>query len=150
MLRVELGMPSTKGLGAEAIELLRPALREFVQEAATSLRDNIVRKVSGTGRGKLYTRDGRTHRASAPGEAPARDVGSSGSAQFGAYANSWDTDTKEGPTYIEGRVGSTMFRAGVALGAMLEWGTRYIKPRPHVGPAVAQWKRELDRKISGR
>lgn len=145
MLRVEFDLPSSKGMGEEAQKLLRPALREFVQGAAGSLSSMIRTKVGGRGRGRTYTRSGRTHQASAPGEPPARDVGSTASSEFGSYADSWDWDTNEKPTFIEGRIGSSMWKN---LGRLLEYGTSKMRPRPHVKPAVEVWKKRLERDIA--
>lgn len=66
------------------------------------------------------------HRASAPGESPATDTG------FLATAIR-ARETEETATTIKGQV-----VADAKYAAALEFGTRKIKPRPFLAPALAE------------
>ncbi|HLM58179.1 MAG TPA: hypothetical protein VK422_18900 [Pyrinomonadaceae bacterium] len=72
----------------------------------------------------------RIHRASAPGEAPAVDLGE--------LANSYST-TING---LRASVGSPLEKA-----ALLEGGTRMIAPRPAAGPAAERAREPFTRRV---
>jgi len=82
--------------------------------------------------GRIYTRRGVTHQASAPGEPPASNTG--------RLVNSIQTvyDTKN----LTGTVGTS-----VEYGGYLEFGTQTIEPRPFLRPALATHRRSLSRII---
>lgn len=83
--------------------------------------NEIVLELSNPGTGRLYKRKGSEHRASAPGEPPAPDTG--------AYRASWWWEA--GPR--ESSVGTND-----EIGEYLEFGTRFMAPRPHVRPVIAR------------
>lgn len=81
--------------------------------------------MTGTKSGRVYARPGgKSHRASAPGEAPATDKG--------FLANSIRSAPEQGLTW---RVS-----AGMGYAAPLELGSRRVAPRPFLAPALASVK----------
>ena len=125
---------------------LRRALREFginadreiaqiVNGTAQNIRTHAIKSIQrGTKSGIVYekTSPKRTHKASAPGEAPATDTG--------LLANSIQAD-------IEGRQ-ATVF-TNTEYAPWLEFGTQSIEPRPFMFPAMEQerpkWEARLNR-----
>ena len=125
---------------------LKAALREFginadkelaaiVRGTAQNVRSHAIKSIQrGTKSGIVYekTNPNRTHRASAPGEAPATDTGRLVSS---IKAN------------IEGK--SAEVEAATEYAAYLEFGTRTIEPRPFLFPALEQerpkWNERLNR-----
>lgn len=125
---------------------LKRALREFginadkelaaiVRGTAQNVRSNAIKSIQrGTKSGIEYEKYSprRTHRASAPGEAPATDTGRLvGSIQ----AN------------IEGK--SAEVSANTEYAAYLEFGTRTIEPRPFLFPALEQERPAWERRLNG-
>ena len=95
-----------------------------VKKTATDIQAAAIQKMSGGKSGRVYKRGQKTHQASAPGEAPAIDSGD--------YAGSAsDSPKMVGPTEAEVR-----FSAEHA--ALEEFGTKFIAPRPALGPAVEE------------
>ena len=125
---------------------LRKALREFginadreiagiVNGTAQNIRTHAIKSIQrGTKSGIVYekTSPKRTHKASAPGEAPATDTG--------LLANSIQAD-------IEGRQ-ATVF-TNTEYAPWLEFGTQSIEPRPFMFPAMEKerpkWESRLNR-----
>lgn len=87
--------------------------------------------------GRIYEKytPRRTHQASAPGEAPASDLG------FLA-ANIQPQPTKATPKGVFKKVNS-----GAIYSAALEFGTPAIEPRPFMRPALAEKKPEYEAAI---
>jgi len=85
--------------------------------------------------GTTYEKYGprRTHRSSAPGEAPATDTG--------GLVNSGFQEMDEGT--LEVRVGFAKFYA-----AFLEFGTRLMAKRPFLLPTVEEWRSRIAGVIS--
>lgn len=106
----------------------RVALDEVLQgsepatAAAIVLVDLIKQILSQPGGGRVYRRGGVTHTASLPGDPPAPDTG--------ALRRSIGFQIT-GP----GRVGVGV-EAGAPYWRFLEFGTRFIEPRPFLRPAV--------------
>ena len=100
--------------------------------AVMRIRNDIVRSLHHIGSGRLYQlyAPRRTHRASAPGEAPASDTGQ--------LANSYVAVQGRDAQGIYVELGTNQPRA-----AYLELGTRQIEPRPHFRPAVERGTRAL-------
>lgn len=86
---------------------------------------------SGPKTGRVYKRRKRRHQASAPGQAPATDRGQ--------LASSYRT-RKVGPGAY--RVGSSLKKAPA-----LEFGTRRMRPRPHLRPAFSRGKERLRKRM---
>lgn len=103
-----------------------------VQAQALDVRSDIQRRIQrGPKTGATYTRGGITHRASAPGEAPATDTGALvSSIQYRAV----DALTAE----IESRL---------AYASMLEFGTVHMDPRPSWTPAVEAKRADFTRRV---
>lgn len=109
-------------------------LANIVRGTAQNVRTNSIRSIQrGTKSGTVYEKidPRRTHRASAPGEAPATDTG--------RLANSIQAD-------IAGK-NATVF-TDVQYAPWLEFGTRTIEPRPFMFPALEQerpaWNKRLN------
>lgn len=85
---------------------------------------NAVKKLlSQPGRGRIYRRRRVAHRASAPNQAPAVDTGRL------RASYTWRTgDGVDGP-YVE--IGTN-----VKYAPFLEFGTRRMRPRPHLRPGI--------------
>lgn len=83
--------------------------------------------MTGTKSGQVYVRGTRSHRASAPGEAPANDTG--------RLVNSIRARLEQGLTW---RVG-----ADARYAAPLELGTNRIAPRPFLAPALESVKAQF-------
>lgn len=89
---------------------------ESVRTEAISLMQN------GPKTGRIYRRGGVEHQASAPGEAPAVNIGT----LIGSIATEYNFKT------LSGRV-----IARAPYGAYLEYGTERMEPRPFLRPALA-------------
>lgn len=126
MTRVELRIDGMQQLTEALRRFGERAVREVasaVDATGIELRGDIVRSYQrGIATGRTYQKYNprRTHRASAPGDAPARDTG--------RLVSSVDF-TRRGDTAVT--VGSQL-----AYASMLEFGTSRIAPRPAWVPAV--------------
>lgn len=125
---------------------LRAALRKFgvnadreiaqiVNGTAQNIRTHAIKSVQrGTKSGLVYekTSPKRTHKSSAPGEAPATDTG--------RLANSINAE-------IDGKKAEIV--ADTEYAAWLEFGTQSIEPRPFMLPAMEKerpkWEARLNR-----
>ncbi len=89
---------------------------------AMLVRNHAVKAVQkGPKTGRTYVKGTVTHQASAPGQAPATDTGNlAGSISWNVEASSLIADVF----------------AGAAYAVHLELGTRHIKPRPFLVPAL--------------
>jgi HK97 gp10 family phage protein len=94
------------------------------QKVATEARKSIL---SGQKSGRTYKRRSVTHRASAPGEAPASDTG--------RLVNSIHAEMA-GP----GEAAAISGSASVKYARMLEFGTTKMAPRPFFFPALEKSK----------
>jgi len=127
------------GIGKEAVDKLRPSLRNAVEDSVMHLANVIRVKVGGPGAGREYrrTKSGKVHRASLPGQPPARDMGD--------YVQSWSHEMSETDAEIVGRVGSSMWET---RGKNLEDGTKHMAPRPHVVPSIEEARPSIERRLS--
>jgi HK97 gp10 family phage protein len=97
--------------------------RTAVKKAAELVQATAVRSMDPPKHGREYPRaGGKTHTASAPGEAPARDIGE--------LANSIKVDIE--PDGLTGWIGKGMKEYGLYL----EMGTHKMEPRPFMTPAA--------------
>jgi HK97 gp10 family phage protein len=97
---------------------------DVVNGTAQNIRTTAIKSIQrGPKSGIVYdkTNPNRTHRASAPGQAPASDTG--------RLANSITAE-------ISGK--EATITAGTEYAAPLEFGTRDIEPRPFMVPAMEQ------------
>lgn len=98
-------------------------IRRVFSVTAIGITNRIKRSLHHVGGGRIYTRGGISHQASAPGEAPASDLGRL------AQSYVWVTGVDERGPYFE--VGTNSVYAPPQ-----EYGTSTIEPRPHFRPAV--------------
>lgn len=141
MITIEIEKPDLRLFGEECMALVRPVVRTVMADLALDLWQRMRIKLGGIGRGLFYTRMGRTHQASAPGDPPAKE--------FGDYLNSWTPVLLEEGDEITAGIYSEMFgEAGdPKRGRFLEYGTENMQPRPHVGPVSEEWEVEAQRKL---
>lgn len=122
-------------LGADMAE----RLQKEVALAAVDAANNARRSVREPGQGRTYEKanPNRTHRASAPGEAPAGDTG--------RLIASIKT-AKDGDGFIVG--------SDVRYSLFLEYGTRTIRERPFFRPAlkkaVAKWTKRVENLVGAK
>jgi len=95
-------------------------LTSAVQDTAERVRTGVVRSIQkGPKTGRVYQRGAISHRASAPGQAPATDQGD--------LASSYHR--------VDGRLVSAV-GSGLDKAPMLEFGTSKMQARPHLFPAL--------------
>lgn len=100
---------------------LRREASRIVRETAFGIEADIKAQMAEPKSGRTYVHPDRVHVASAPGEAPAVDIGD--------YTNSITTDAK--PMSLTATVYTVMDQS-----EHLEYGTVYMAPRPHFTPAA--------------
>lgn len=109
------------------------AVDEEVRKGAFVVQDTAVNSIKGGGKsGKAYKRGEKTHIASAAGQAPAADTGrldGSIMALKSIYGDGWLVGTS------------------IAYGKYLEFGTKDIKPRPWLVPALEKNRNAIENKI---
>jgi HK97 gp10 family phage protein len=117
--------------GAKFERLLDRAINATALEVISSVRRKIQR---GPKTGIVYEKikPKRTHRASAPGQPPATDMGALAS---------------RGNYYIRRGKMSATIGSNLAYAAYLEFGTRRIKPRPAWVPAVQENRAKFNDRI---
>jgi HK97 gp10 family phage protein len=99
-------------------------VQNIVDKAAGDIEQIAKKSMSAPKHGKVYKRGKKKHRASAPGEAPAIDIGK--------LSNSIEV-IKEG-------AGVDVVVVHSEYGAALEFGTEHIKARPFMDPAAQKVK----------
>lgn len=101
---------------------MRQAALRGVVIAAHEVRSEAIRLILETKKsGRIYTRRGVQHQASAPGEPPASDTGT--------LVNS--IDVVPNPATL-----SAVINASAQYARALEYGTQTIEPRPFMRPAL--------------
>lgn len=98
---------------------------------ATPMEEDIKRRLrTGSRTGRIVKRyhPERIHQASAPGEHPANDRG--------MLANSIEVDVD--PTQF-----NLTISAGAPYAQELEYGTRWMLPRPFLRPALTRWRERI-------
>lgn len=108
-------------------------LRTVVRSHAEMIREHIEKGMRSPKHGRFYYRPGRIHRASAPGESPAID--------FKKLVRSLDI------RYSRAGLFATIGTFGVKYGPFLEKGTRKMKARPFVAPAVRAYATRFQRAV---
>jgi HK97 gp10 family phage protein len=106
---------------------------DVVNGTAQNIRTTAIKSIQrGPKSGIVYdkTNPNRTHRASAPGQAPASDTG--------RLANSITAE-------ISGK--EATITAGTEYAAPLEFGTRDIEPRPFMVPAMEQERPKFNARL---
>ncbi len=122
-MRITIGQPPALNLAGLADEVRREVLLTM-QAGMQIIANDAKRAVANPPKsGRIYSRRGITHQASAPGEAPATDTGALiASIRAGA--------TLDGEK-IEG-----VIEARMPYAVWLEYGTRKMQPRPFLTPAI--------------
>ena len=106
----------------------RQAQQDGLEEGARIVESYAKTEMASGKSGETYTRgNGRTHQASAPGEAPAID--------YGNLVNSVQISEVTPERAIIG--------TGVEYAEHLEFGTSRMAPRPFLRPAVDEHEREI-------
>lgn len=131
--------------GLDRIDRATQRVRDLVAKEITTALYLSAKKVereakesilAGNKTGRVYKRRTVTHRASAPGEAPASDTGRLVNSIHG------ELDTaKPGEAFV------VAGRGAVKYAAMLEFGTVKIAPRPFLHPALEKSRRWIAERI---
>ena len=131
----------------EGLQELQNAIREATQETqakiemvveatASDIRNATVRRIQrGPASGEIYKSKGskeKLHQASAPGEAPATDIGT----LAGSYS------VIDGDTPLTKYVSTDLDYA-----YFLEFGTINMAPRPHLLPSVEESRRNFEQRL---
>ncbi len=106
-------------------------LRSALGEGETILKRNILAQ---EGTGRIYTRGGRKHQASSPGQSPALDSG-----YLRGNTNANPNLREEGPDLVGEIVSNTEYSEA------LELGTERMAARPFLGPLGTDHRPELQR-----
>jgi len=133
MSNVKVKINSKKAIDKKDIEeRVEASCKALVEEIQQSLD-----KPGKPGTGRVYVRDGKMHRASTPGQPPAKDTGTLGeSIEYKVTEEGYD---------VVGLVGST---ADYAI--YLEFGTSKMAARPFLRPVLENKKKEIvDKFVEG-
>lgn len=135
IVRIKLeGKKTMQAALREMSDDVRQAASKAVLGTAMELRGDVVKSIqSGPASGRTYRKynPSRTHRASAPGQAPMSDTG--------RLASSITFDTRGDLTAIVG--------SAIVYAVYLEYGTSRMAARPFFRPAVEQIKAKFDRRL---
>lgn len=174
MLKMDMDVSYDIRLDEQTREPFRDRMEYNMTRAVLMLENSIKKVVGGAGSGRWYRQEqtvsfntyygqtaggsvfskkGRTagktvsytafkggataHQASAPGQPPARD--------FGDYVNSWAHRVTRTATEIMGEVGSRLWEK---RGKWLEFGTKRMKPRPHIDQAINAVRADIERVLN--
>lgn len=128
ILGLEQVQAAIRAFGQDVVDGVSQALEATAIEALTDVR----KAIQGPPKtGRVYKRGNVSHRASAPGEAPATDLGQ---LVISTYFTRVDSLT----VAIGSNLDSAFF---------LEFGTRNIKPRPSWGPAAERAAPRLQQRV---
>jgi HK97 gp10 family phage protein len=115
-------------------EAARRGIVRGLTMAGNIVRNEVVRRIQQTPKtGRVYTRRGVEHQASAPGEAPASDTG---------------TLVQSITVEVNAEKLSVTVNAGAAHAPALEFGTDKIEPRPYMRVSLAEKRAELEATIA--
>lgn len=137
-MKVEVDAKAFAEKLAEIAVKLDAAADDVLHDAGDLLKSKVVFAISrGSPQGRFYKRGAVTHRASAPGDAPATDTG--------RLINS---------IYVDKMPGAVVVGSNLAYAAYLERGTigrgGYVAPRPVWVPKTLETNRELPQMIEQR
>lgn len=122
-----------------AVDGINAKLVRGLNARAEALRAEIygVLEESRIGTGRVYTRRGKRHQASAPGEPPARDTG--------RLMESIAVLSRATPNELVSTVGprEAAFKKRAPYPVFLEFGTRRMKPRPFMRPALERFRQKI-------
>lgn len=118
-------------------ESVEAELRKALFASAKHVEGEAKRAIAAGGKsGRVYKRRGVSHRASAPGEAPATDTGRLVNSVI-AYPAAAELES----TVVAGR-------GTVQYAAMLEFGTRNMAARPFLFPALERSKAWITERLA--
>ena len=113
-----------------------------MNKAAITVQATAMKLIGGAGSGRLYKRGKKSHRASAPGDPPARDTG--------ILTNSISFEVVQRGNEIKGFVGpdidkirSQSPRTDPDYGWMLDQGTKNIARRPWLRPSLIKSRNQI-------
>lgn len=116
---------------------MEDAMETAVVDGAEAIKGNAINKIlTGTKSGRIYVRNGVSHQASAPGEAPANDTGRL--AQSGRV----EIDAAEIAADV---VFSTAYAAALEFGRL----DGRIAARPYLRPALAEESKDFTKDVEG-
>jgi HK97 gp10 family phage protein len=119
---------------SELQKRIRANVMRAVIRGTESVRNEAIDLILSTAKtGRVYTRRGVDHHASAPGEPPASDTGR----LIGSLVTEYDEAN------LTGRV-----RAAAEHAMPLELGTEKMEPRPFLRPAAANKQAEIEADIA--
>lgn len=122
------GLDKLEGASAQLRQRAADEINKAVFASAQQIRTEAIKSVQdGNKSGRTYRRRSVTHRASAPGEAPASDTGRLVNS-IQAYASG------------NGEALTVAGRGTVMYAPLLEFGTSKIAPRPFMVPALEKSK----------
>lgn len=117
----------------QVIALMRSRASRVVRKTASGIVADVKTSMGGVKHGREYRRDGVTHRASAPGEAPAIESAENG------YVH---TVRSEKVDDLTSAAGTTDPR-----GPALELGGGRVAARPHFGPAFERAREPFEQQL---
>lgn len=119
--------------GGRVMQQLNTAAQTGLRKSGKIILDEMRRLILDEAKtGKMYG----SHQASAPGEAPANETGE----LVESFTAEVDTSIKDKPTLIIGA------RADHAT--FLEYGTKFMAPRPFMRPAINNVQRRVEMAIA--
>lgn len=118
---------------------IRGACYEETRDTMDSIKAEVLRLMHIPGRGRIYTRNGHTHQASAPGQAPAADTG--GLIAQIEVGVAWEGDNVVGIIHNDH-----------PAAAALEYGApgRNLAPRPAFTPAGEKVRKRIAGSLASR
>lgn len=128
--RIQRNMRRARKQVLDDLEATMSAVGQLVR--STAIRG--IQKGPKTGR--LYTRRGIAHRASAPGEYPASDTG--------RLVNSIRAQVRRKGQNVDALIG-----ASTDYAKMLEFGTRRMRKRPFLKPSIRKNRKNIRKLVSG-
>lgn len=130
--------------GPEFFFVASQETEKAMRRACIETQGEAKKLIGGAGSGRKYRRGKRYHRASAPGEPPARDTGT--------LAASVEYEVSRRGDMIQGSVGSNLDlvrqkgrTAQPDYGSYLEFGTRKMDPRPWLAPTLKRMSSKIRR-----
>lgn len=125
---------SAKAL-AEVLGAIGVGGKDGLADVGVEVTNRVKRLLSQPGTGRVYRRRRVTHRASRPGQPPAVDTGRLRSSY------TWRTGEDAEGFFVE--VGTN-----VKYAPFLEFGTRRMRPRPHLRPAINEVTNQISELVA--
>lgn len=115
--------------GPQFVQRVNRAVMRGIVKGCEGVRNEAIRLIqSGPKTGRIYTRRGVSHQASAPGEPPASDTGR----LVNSIATNYEPDKLMG-----------IIQFGTEYAPFLEFGTQKMEPRPFARPALDSKSQEI-------